>query len=219
MPSQLLYGQEGIDTDYWVKYTKEFYQYDPAKAKKLLADAGYPNGFSGLKLFVTPQPGIAYVDQLATIVQSYWKAIGVNVDLVPLEMSSFLQYRNEPIDAVVGQVMVTTKGVLSPPIINLEGIWGSGGQQHQLSRKTAQGTIDYMPELSKLVDSAMTEIDPVKRQALVAQITKMGMDTHTTFAFGETPAMMAVGPNVKFNLKQPLADPYMPGWADMAQHR
>ncbi|MEU4242570.1 ABC transporter substrate-binding protein [Actinoplanes sp. NPDC026619] len=54
------------------------YPYDPAKAKELLAQAGYPNGFS-MDLLV--QPGALNQNLLAQAVAEQWKAIGINVKL------------------------------------------------------------------------------------------------------------------------------------------
>lgn len=57
--------------------TQELFGYDLDKAKQLLADAGYPNGFkTTVLLYNTPQ----YVDQL-TIVKDYWSKIGVELEL------------------------------------------------------------------------------------------------------------------------------------------
>jgi ABC-type transport system substrate-binding protein len=54
------------------------YPYDPAKAKQLLAQAGYPNGFT---TSVMPLP-IPLNEQATQIVQSEWKQVGVNVSIV-----------------------------------------------------------------------------------------------------------------------------------------
>src|SRR3954471_12550891 len=54
----------------------EQYAYDPAKAKQLLADAGYPNGFD-IKLTVGGQPTD---DQIA--IQQQWAKIGVKLNFV-----------------------------------------------------------------------------------------------------------------------------------------
>jgi peptide/nickel transport system substrate-binding protein len=50
--------------------------YDPAKAKQLLVEAGYPNGFD-VDLTVLGQP-----DEDAVAVQSQWKKVGINLNFV-----------------------------------------------------------------------------------------------------------------------------------------
>ncbi|MEJ0097508.1 MAG: ABC transporter substrate-binding protein, partial [Bauldia sp.] len=53
------------------------YTYDPAKAKKLLADAGFPNGFS--TTLDWSHECCQNVSQLASTMISYWAKIGVTV--------------------------------------------------------------------------------------------------------------------------------------------
>ena len=64
--------------NYYDKSLTNYYAYNPTKAKQLLAQAGYPHGFS-TSLIALPEAGN---DQLATVLQAQWKAIGVNVQLV-----------------------------------------------------------------------------------------------------------------------------------------
>ena len=55
------------------------YPYNPAKAKQLLKEAGYPNGFKTKITYITS----AQDDQIYTAAQGYFKAIGVDAELDP----------------------------------------------------------------------------------------------------------------------------------------
>jgi peptide/nickel transport system substrate-binding protein len=63
-----------------------YYTYDPEKAKALLAEAGYPAGFS-IKMLVQGTDG-PHLDQ-ALVYQQQLAAIGVEVELVPTEIPEY----------------------------------------------------------------------------------------------------------------------------------
>ena len=63
---------------YYDKSLTDYYAYNPAKAKKLLAEAGYPHGFS-TSIMPLPEP---ITDQIATVLQAEWKQIGVTLQIV-----------------------------------------------------------------------------------------------------------------------------------------
>jgi peptide/nickel transport system substrate-binding protein len=70
------------------------YAYDPAKAKALLAEAGYPNGFdTEVVSYVLPQ--------FEGAVQNYLKAVGINAKITHLQVQAMIQRSQEgknPID-------------------------------------------------------------------------------------------------------------------------
>lgn len=79
---------------------EETYPYDPEKAKELLADAGYPDGF-GFTMLV--QTGIDNGDLLAEAMVAQWREIGVNV-----ELKSFPAFADYVTDYFSNQYGITT---------------------------------------------------------------------------------------------------------------
>jgi ABC-type transport system substrate-binding protein len=68
--------------------TFEPYRYDPARAKKMLADAGYPNGF---KLTLNSPNGRYMKDREVTeAVQGYLRAVGIQAEVKVWEWSPYL---------------------------------------------------------------------------------------------------------------------------------
>lgn len=64
------------------------YPYDAAKAKQLLRDAGYPNGFTSSIMWSANQA--PYMQDLLTVFNSYWAKIGVTVNLTQLDSATWL---------------------------------------------------------------------------------------------------------------------------------
>ena len=75
--------------DIGFKVTPEMaYPYDPARAKKLLADAGHPNGFP-LDIYAYQLPGLPEGKAFAEAVAGYWEKIGIKPKLIPVDYPAF----------------------------------------------------------------------------------------------------------------------------------
>jgi len=82
----------------WMKYYNpifhQMYPYDPNKAKQLLAQAGYPNGFDTTLWYSTRYDVADTEKSTATIFQSQLAKIGIRADLKFAEWGAFTTYRN-----------------------------------------------------------------------------------------------------------------------------
>jgi len=70
----------------------EDYPYDPQKAKKLLAEAGYPDGFE-VTLYVMPvsRPYMFDPPKIGEAIQSYLAAVGITVKFYQVDWGTYLQ--------------------------------------------------------------------------------------------------------------------------------
>jgi peptide/nickel transport system substrate-binding protein len=75
--------------DIGFKQTPEMtYQYDPARAKKLLADAGQGGGFA-LDVYSYQLPGLPEGKAFAEAIAGYWDKVGVRTKVIPVDYPAF----------------------------------------------------------------------------------------------------------------------------------
>ena len=83
------YSMTGFTYQYsdWPQALKDEYKYDPAAAKKLLADAGYPSGFK-TNLVISNDSDLS----LFQIVKAYFADIGVDMTITPMDPPAWQAY-------------------------------------------------------------------------------------------------------------------------------
>lgn len=138
---------------------------DVEQAKKLLSDAGYPDGkgFPQIVLLYNPEK-----DEHATIaqaVQDMWKKnLGIDVQLQSQEWKVFQQTRNDKKFEIARDGWV---GDYNDPMTFMD----------MLEAKSGQNNSGYNnPEYDKLVDVAKVEVDANKRQELLHQAEDVLME-------------------------------------------
>jgi peptide/nickel transport system substrate-binding protein len=125
------------------------YSYDPAKSKQLLAEAGFPHGFSTtLVSYLLPSWNAA--------MQNYLKAVGINADIQQLQVGALVQ------KVMAGQTPMNA------------GSWGSysiNDVSAILPFYFTGGPTDYArdPELEKLVKEGGSVNDPQQRLKLYGE--------------------------------------------------
>jgi ABC-type transport system substrate-binding protein len=77
----------GFPYEIWPQELKNEYAYNPKMAKKLLADAGYPNGF---KTNIVANTSADM--QLLNLVKTYFAAIGIDMEIRPMESTDWTDF-------------------------------------------------------------------------------------------------------------------------------
>ena len=84
----------------WGSVELEPYAYNPEKAKQLLADAGYPDGFEGDLFYVSGR--WAGDEQVTQALQAYWQALGITINLHKVDQAGLVENLKKHPDDMAG---------------------------------------------------------------------------------------------------------------------
>jgi peptide/nickel transport system substrate-binding protein len=141
------------------KSLDEMFPYDPEKAKKLVVEAGYPNGVDvNWVLLNTPE-----YKQLAEAVQSMLGEIGIRIKFDIVDIAQYVTFRRPP---TRGDVMMTRWGGRPDPLQSFQEVTGTGGSVNPGDAA--------VPEIDVLIDKAR-RLDPAspERLAVIRQLNRL----------------------------------------------
>jgi peptide/nickel transport system substrate-binding protein len=160
------------------------FPYDPAKAKALLAEAGYPNGFT--VNFQSPDGRYIADKAVSQEVVSQLAKVGITAKLEFLESAVFVQKANngtfEP---------MLTIGTTWAPSMDLEAALPG-------FTICCGNNKDYAnPRMDELFKQSQTTVDATARAGVLKQITKLMYDDAPALYLFQIPGIYAAAKNIK----------------------
>lgn len=154
---------ESLSVDRWKKWSDEAYRYDPALAKKILAEEGYPNGFE-LKFANVALPGTQFMISIGTAIADMWTKIGVKVTIKHYEWGAFppMQMGDQP-NLTGWASMYRTAGRPDAPW-RYNSAFSPDSTERMLGDKT--NCQDICSKFVAIYKAVSNERDPAKRTAL-----------------------------------------------------
>jgi len=175
--------------------------HDPARARKLLADAGYPGGFDAGEL--TPFPPY---NAMAEAIQAWLQAVGIRTRVRTMERGTFMTaWREKKLRGVV---------------LNISGVSGNAATRLE-SFVTRNGAFSYgsLPEVDELFRRQATELDRKKREALLHQLQRILYEQVTQAPVYHLGFPIGVGPRVDDIMATAIPGFYMSPYDDLKLRR
>lgn len=174
------------------------FDYNPTRAKELLAQSGYPTGFS-VRVYSFQGAGQSWTQPMIEAVAGYWSNVGLRPQIVPTELAVVARmYRARPqATELIGQVS---------PLWAVARPNNLSGQRTQYHSKAVTLLLSRS-EMDSLIDRAFAEIDPKKQAELVRQIEDLAFSQYVAMPIGLMP--IVVGASNAIAGWKPLVGPGM----------
>jgi peptide/nickel transport system substrate-binding protein len=167
-----------IPQDFEFAWPAPLYAYDPRRARQLLAEAGYAQGFDGGEVFTDT----SFAESLEPIA-SYLAAVGIRTRVRSLERAAFFgQYRDKKLRPLV----YGASAAFGNAATRLDAFVAAGGLY----------TYGTYPDLEGLIQEQAVEPDRKRREATLHRIQQLIHERVVFAPIWETATIAGYGPRV-----------------------
>jgi peptide/nickel transport system substrate-binding protein len=159
------------------------YKQDNAKAKQLLAEAGYPNGFNTVIETASTYPDMV---ETAQVLQQQLKAIGINAEINQLEWGNYIKtWKSKDMTLLVGR--------------NTSGVDSDRSMRFFFHTEGSANVWNYSnPKYDELVEKALQTVDQGERKKLYDEAQKLLVEDAPNLFLASPKNFYAVSDKVEF---------------------
>ncbi|HYE89442.1 MAG TPA: ABC transporter substrate-binding protein [Terriglobales bacterium] len=136
----------------------EPYPHDPARAKKLLAEAGYPNGFDAGELHQLPP-----YFSLGEAIVGYLQAVGIRLRMRPMERAAYMS-------------LISSKKAKGVCVCTSSLYGNAASRMSEVIPTTGSHAYGGYPDIDELYRQQSVEMDRKKREAMLHRIQQLVYD-------------------------------------------
>jgi len=153
--------------------------YDPARAKKLLAEAGFPNGFDAGELHQLPP-----YFSLGEAIVGYLQAVGIRTRMRPMERAAYFS-------------LILSKKAKGVCVCTSALYGNAASRMSELIPSSGSYAYGAYPDVDALYKQQSAEIDKKKREAILRQIQQIIHDRVRIAPIYEYIWPSGIGPRVE----------------------
>jgi peptide/nickel transport system substrate-binding protein len=171
------------------------YPYNPQKARELLAEAGYPQGFD-LKLYWPITGRYPMAREVAEVIAAYLETVRIRTKLIGQEWAAFMQgaraAKAAGAEAEYVSIFPTPRSGGPDPTYFLQLAFSSDGMF----------SVYYNPEVDKIIAEARTIVNDTKRGELIKKAVKIIHEDVASIPIFTMVAVYAMKANIDFKPTQ-----------------